>query len=210
MRLLSTHFHAHVVTFDCSGFADSSGTPCEKTLFADANQILQWACDRVADDADIIVYGQSLGTFPAVDLASQLSQQTLPESKYHVDALVLDAAPASLFSLALSHPVGFPLRILPRRRKILRCFLRERLNSHGKMANVNMPVLVLHGERDWIVPVAQSRALYNAAVQGGNTTAEFVVVPRCGHSNVNASSSLGVLLNKFLQKHLKNPVPRRF
>lgn len=172
--------------------------------------MLQWVCDRVANDADIILYGQSLGTFPAVDLASRLGHQTFRECGYRIDALVLDAAPTSLLNLALSHPVGFPLWILPWRRKLLRYFLKERLDSERKMANVKAPVLILHGERDWMVPVAQGRALYEAAVRGGNTTAEFVVVLGCGHSNVNASSNLSLLLNNFLEKHLKNPVPQRF
>lgn len=172
--------------------------------------MLQWVCDRVADDADIILYGQSLGTFPAVDLAFYLCQQTFNRRTYRINALVLDAAPASLLKLALSHPVGFPLRILPWGRASLRYFFREKLDSENKMANVKVPVLILHGEGDWMVPVAQGRALYEAAVRGGNRMAELVVVPGCSHSDVNASPNFVPLLNNFLEKHLKNPIPQRF
>lgn len=148
IRLLGAHLDAHVVTFDYSGFGDSPGLPSEKQLYADALATFAWVRERVADSAEVILYGQSLGTFAAVYLSSALfpASGSIGEESAGscgsgegsavegliapgsgtsagaevVRALVLDAPPASLVDATLTHPSCRIFRLLPRTRELAR------------------------------------------------------------------------------------------
>lgn len=201
MRLLAANFAAHVVVFDYSGFGDSGGSPCEQQFNRDAREILQWVRKRAANDSDIILYGQSLGTFAAVDLAAHIAE--LPcGGRDVVRAVVLDAPPATLIDAAMTHPAALLFRVVPGVRRLFRAVLKDRFDSEGKMGMVRVPVLILHGKLDGMIAFEQGKRLHECAVEGGHEEAEFVAFPRAGHIDVNASPNYLRVVYEFLDKHL--------
>ena len=62
----------HVVAFDYRGFGDSGGSPSEVGLLEDLELVWNWLLPQVGD-AQVFVYGHSLGTAPASKLAAQLA-----------------------------------------------------------------------------------------------------------------------------------------
>lgn len=205
INLLSAHFSAHVVTFDYSGFGDSSGRPSESQIYADARDVYSWVLERVADDAQVIVYGQSLGTFAAVDLATHLSQSALTSEGHkggiRINAVILDAPPASLMTAAMSHPTMLIFRIIPMIQRILRSVFHEKLDSLSKIRHVRAPLLILHGEDDTMIDIAQGVSLYEAAKRGGHPAVELVRFPNTGHINVNAAPDYLHVVHDFLDRH---------
>lgn len=200
IKFLAAHLRAHVITFDYSGFGDSSGRPSEQQLNDDAAAVFQWVHARVAPETDVIVYGQSLGTFAAVDLAANLSRGPPPARRPR--AVILDAPPASLIDAALTHPIASPFRVLPYMPAFFRYCLKEKLDSIAKIRHVSMPLLILHGERDAMIGVEQGEKLYQAARGAGNDNVRFVRFPDRGHNDVNRAPHFLRVLHSFLDDAL--------
>ncbi|PXF47257.1 Monoacylglycerol lipase ABHD12 [Gracilariopsis chorda] len=201
LRVLRSHLHAHVVTFDYSGFGDSPGSPSESTLSSDARHMFAWLNERLHPSSTLIIYGQSLGTFAAVDLASNLSTLR-PTSKC---LLILDAPPASLIEATMSHPVALPFRVVPNMRAFLRFCLNDTLDNTVKIANVRIPTLILHGKNDRFITVDQGRCLYRCAKTAG-VDVRLVEFDNCGHNNVNAAPDYLPEVHQFLQRHRQRDI----
>lgn len=204
--MLSAHCDAHVVSFDYSGFGDSGGRPSEKQLYADARVVYAFVRARVDPSARIFIYGQSLGTFAAVDLAAHLSRpdardRTDPHAKTQVAGVVLEAPPASLTDAARSHPSAAPFRIVPGVDLLFRTVLKEELNSLSKVGGIAFPLLIMHGREDGFIPLSQGRKLFERAKAQGNAHASLVVFPHCGHINVAAQGGYLATLHEFLERY---------
>lgn len=136
-----------VLIFDYRGYGRSDGRMTdERALFTDADAAYDYLLrEREVHPEQLVLYGQSLGTTAAVDIASRKT----------CGALVLESGLTSASNMAsallpwlprLSHPLG-----------------RNRFDSLHKLARVHCPVLVTHGDQDQLIPVEQGRALFAAA-----------------------------------------------
>jgi fermentation-respiration switch protein FrsA (DUF1100 family) len=125
------------------GFGGNPGHPSENGLLTDARAGLAKLRAMGIPLDRILVWGKSLGTGPAVRLATE----------QRVAALLLEAPYTSVADLAR---LRFPL--VP-----VDMLLLDRFDSLRAIGRVQAPVLVMHGERDRIVPAAQGRAMFEAA-----------------------------------------------
>ena len=134
------------------GFAGLPGSPTEAALQADARAAYDYLRQtrRVPPHA-IILYGWSLGSAVAVDLASRLPPA----------AIILEGAPASLIDLTGRRYPFFPLRL----------FMRSSFDSIRKIGQIPTPILFLHGKGDEVIPVSEGRRLHDAA-RGAKTFVE--------------------------------------
>jgi uncharacterized protein len=144
---LAAALQAHnvgVLLFDYRGFGGNPGTPAENGLHADAAAARAYVLARPDVDGSRVVYfGESLGTALAARLAAD-----------HPPAAVILRSPfASMAEVGQFHYPFLPVRWL----------LRDRYASADVIARVTSPLLVIAGERDAIVPIAQSRRLFDAA-----------------------------------------------
>lgn len=174
-RLL-TSLGLNVLAPEYRGFGGLPGVPTEASLREDALAAYAYLRDsRGADPQDLIVYGWSLGSALAVDLAS----------RQPVGAVVLEAPAASLADLAQQRYPFFPLRLL----------MRSRFEAIQQIGHVDAPILVLHGPDDEVIPIAEGRRLYEAA--GGEKT--FVEI-RGGHFDAIERDEAGVagVIREFL------------
>jgi pimeloyl-ACP methyl ester carboxylesterase len=222
LRLLGSGLNAHVVTFDYTGFGDSPGRPSEDQLYEDAYNIYKWVADRTSDSAQIILYGQSLGTFAASHLASTVCPHIgedgttcllLPNSVngracHKLRAVVLDAPPASLYDASMSHASAAIFRTIPFMRRVARAVLHETHDSVKHCGRIAAPLLIVHGEKDSLIPIEQGRRIHAAAVEAGNRHAFFTSFPDAGHNDVNAASNYLLVLNEFVSKFVE-PTPCR-
>lgn len=147
-----------VLLFDYRGYGGNPGSPSEDGLAADARAAQAWLAEQSGVD-QIVYFGESLGAAVAVGLAVQRPPA----------ALVLRSPFTSLADVASVH-----YRWLPVRRLLL-----DRYPSIERIASVHVPVLVIAGDRDDIVPEQLSRRLYDAA----NEPKLYVVVPGAGHND---------------------------
>lgn len=142
------------------GYSGNSGRPSEEGLTADARSLLDWVDKEGYGRERLVYFGESLGTAVVVKLASER-----PPS-----ALVLEAPPSSIADVAAAHYWYLPVRPL----------IRDPWDSLSRIASVQAPVLVLHGERDGVVPIKFGRKLYAAAVE----PKQAIWHPNALHTNI--------------------------
>lgn len=144
-RLAASGFD--VLLFDYRGYGRSAGTSeNEATLFSDGRAALDYLARVRGVPPELIGhYGYSLGSI----LAAELSVT------YPCRAVVLLAPLASM-----STHISLVLPWLPEWSHGL---ARNRFDTVGKIARANCPVMVIHGDRDEVIDVAQGRAVWAAA-----------------------------------------------
>ena len=143
------------------GYGGSPGRPSVDTFLATAEAALAAAQAHAAErQLPLVVVGSSLGTFAAVHAASRGG----------VARLLLRAPPSRLVASAKHGYPWLPVELL----------LRHRFDSLAKAASVPCPVLVVHGDRDDVVPPALGEELARALPQ-----ARFLLVPGYGHNDLD-------------------------
>jgi alpha-beta hydrolase superfamily lysophospholipase len=144
-------FGFSVLAIDYRGFGKSSGElPSEETVYEDARLAWQHLKTLQPDPKKRLIYGHSLGGAIAIDLASQPGQQQ------QARGLIVESTFTTLADIArsLSYP-WLPLQLL----------LSQKFDAVDKIAQVGMPVLIVHGTSDRYVPSHFSEKLYAAAPQ---------------------------------------------
>lgn len=132
-----------VLLFDYRGYGRSSGRPDEQGTYRDAHAALAALLRRPGVDRDRVFYlGESLGG--AIGLA--LAVERPPRG------LILQSTFTSIRDAARAHYAFIPTVLIPDAYPSLRLISR-----------LTAPLLVLHGDRDDIVPLAHGQALFEAA-----------------------------------------------
>ena len=147
-----------VVLVDYRGYGRSAGTPDEEGLYLDGLAIYDAVAARALRAEDIVLFGRSLGGAVAIETALRRP----------AGALVLESVFRSVPALAREHYWFVPSAVV-----------RTQMDNLSKMARVRTPTLVLHGDRDSIVPLSHGRRLFEAA--GG--AARFHVIDGAGHND---------------------------
>lgn len=147
-----------LVMLDYRGFGKSSGRiESEAQLHADVAAVWDSVAPRYAGRR-VVVYGRSLGSGLAAALAAKLQP----------DLTVLVSPFASIVALAAEHYPWVPAALL-----------RYPLRSDEALAQLRRPVLLFHGDRDTLIPIAHSEAL-RARVPA----AKLVRIDGAGHNDV--------------------------
>jgi len=141
------------------GYSGSSGVPTEENNISDALAAYDDLRELGVQPQDIILYGESLGSGIAVQVAAQRG----------VGGIILDAPFTTLADAGKHHYPYLPVDVA----------LWDRYNSLDKIVSVKAPLLVVHGKRDNVVPFGQGQQLFAAA----NEPKEMVAIPQGGHSN---------------------------
>jgi pimeloyl-ACP methyl ester carboxylesterase len=157
---LQARLGAAVLLFDYRGYGSSEGSPDEEGTYRDARAAHRWLVEeKHVDPQRLVLFGESIGSAVALDLALS----------HPCRALVLEAPFASIPAMARAVYPFLPL--WP--------FVRTRYENERKAARLRVPLLVLHGERDGIVPLAQGRRVFDAAP----APKRFYAIPGAGHND---------------------------
>ena len=149
-----------VLLVDYRGYGGNPGTPTENGLAADSRAAHAYLAGRPDVDASRIAYfGESLGTAVAINLAVE----------HPPAAIVLRSPFTSMADVGQSHYPFLPVRLL----------LRDRFAAIDQIRRIRAPLLVMAGGRDQIVPIENSRRLYNAAV----APKTLLVLPNADHND---------------------------
>jgi fermentation-respiration switch protein FrsA (DUF1100 family) len=142
------------------GYSGNPGRPSEAGVYRDARAALDFLAGEGIAPGRVVLYGESLGTGIAVQMAAER----------RMAALVLEAPFTSLVDVASRHYWWTPARWL----------VRDRFESLAKIGAIAMPLLVVHGQRDRTVPVSFGKRLFAAAPE----PKELRLLPRAGHADV--------------------------
>ena len=145
-------FGYSVLAIDYRGFGRSDGgMPSEATVYEDARAGWARLAELEPDPAKRYIYGHSLGGAIAIDLAAWLSARAGPVP---ARGLIVESTFTSLADIARALSYEW----LP-----VQWILSQKFDSIDKIAQVRLPVLVVHGEADRYVPARFSKMLYEAA-----------------------------------------------
>ena len=127
------------------GFSGNKGKPSEKGLYIDGNSATKWLKNLGLNEEDIILYGESLGT----GIATEIAQNS------NFAGLILETPFTSMVDAAKNVYPYIPVGLL----------LKDRYENYKKIKNINIPILVMHGEDDQIVPFRMGKKIYDIAKQ---------------------------------------------
>lgn len=144
-----------VMAYDYEGYGQSGGSPSEANCYRDIDAAYDWLTrTRRVDPSRIILYGRSVGSGPAVDLAARKP----------VGGLVLESGFTSAFRVLTRW------KILP----------FDSFDNLSKIGRVTCPVLIIHATGDRIVPDHHGKTLYAAARQ----PKRFLSIDGSGHNSL--------------------------
>ena len=127
------------------GFSGNKGQPTEEGLYKDARGGINWLNNKGVKQENIIIYGESLGTGVASEIAQNNS----------FAGVILESPFTSMVAAAKSKYPIFPIKLL----------LKDKYESDKKIQNIKSPILIMHGELDKIVPFWMGKKLYELANQ---------------------------------------------
>jgi pimeloyl-ACP methyl ester carboxylesterase len=159
-----------VLAVDYRGWGDSSPIlPSEATIYADAHVAWAELARRQSDPRKRVIYGHSMGTGVAVELASQL------RAGADYGGLILESAFTRLPDIAKAvGPIG----------TIASWLATQEFDSLAKIGKVDAPILMMHGAADNTVPIELGRQLYQAAPAG----TRWVEFPLGSHSGLDSEA----------------------
>src|SRR5216684_809597 len=163
-----------LVALSYRGYGGSSGSPSEAGLVRDGEAVYEFAAARY-QTARLALWGESLGTGVAVALAA-----TRP-----VAAIILDAPFTSAAAVGAAHYPFLPVRWL----------IKDPFYSDRRILDVRAPVLVLHGARDDVIPIAFGEQLF-ALIPGPK---QFVRFAAAGHNDLDQYGAMQAV-REFLAK----------
>ena len=144
-----------IMAYDYRGYGTSSGKPSEDGVYSDANATYDYVTQELhLPPNQIIAMGRSLGSAAAIHLAA-----TRP-----VAGLIAEAPFLSAFRVLTR------MQILP----------WDKFNNAREIRNVHVPVLIVHGSGDQVVPFWHGRRLYELA----HEPKTFMPVLGAGHNDI--------------------------
>ena len=138
-----TNMNVNFLIIAWRGFSGNKGKPTEKGLYEDAKSALRWLANKGVKEESIIIYGESLGTGVATEIAQNKN----------FAGVILETPFTSMVNVGKTKYPFFPVSFL----------LKDKYESDKKIKNIKSPILIMHGEVDKLVPFWMGKKLYSLA-----------------------------------------------
>ncbi|MEP4197570.1 MAG: alpha/beta hydrolase [Aliishimia sp.] len=158
------------------GAGGSGGVPTESSLSSDASDLLRSLTDwqPKIDAKNIVLYGESLGTGIAI---SAIQQSGIVPA-----GLILEAPYTSIVAVAAANE-QIPDSLLAR--------ISDTWDSLSRTKVLTMPLLVVHGTQDALIPFSQGKELHDAAP---STRKKMLAVSGAGHADLWRSNVIAEIM----------------
>lgn len=170
-------------TFDYPGYGRSPGTPSEELVYASARAAYSFVTSRLGfQPSNVVSYGCSMGGAVAIDL--------LQHAK--VACLITESTFTNTWEMAKHLYPYFPVWPL----------LPKRFRNDEKASHITVPMLIIHGEEDPIVPVSMAQVLYDTV----SSPKELVIIPGANH--IDSLTQGGEKLQNTIKSFIATHTPR--
>ena len=160
-RFLALHnAGANLWVFDYRGYGHSHGAPSEEGAYRDAKMVHSLAREHHNKDLPFVLFGRSLGGAVATYLATEVQTP---------DFMILE----STFTSAPEVCANWT-------HDKLSSFMSYGFNNRERIKQLQCPLYMIHGTKDWIVKYKFGQQVFQACPQGR----EFVTIPGAGHNNL--------------------------
>ena len=143
------------------GYGGSQGRPSESAFLEGARLAYQYLRGQGLEPDDIVIYGESIGSGVAVQLAASVGAK----------GLVLEAPMSSSADVAREHYPWLLAGLL----------IKDSYRSIEHIDAIDMPILVMHGEDDRIIPIELGKKLFEVAPEPKT----FIGLPGAGHNDLH-------------------------
>lgn len=147
-----------VLLLEYRGYAGNSGSPSERGFYTDSDAAMVFLHKQGISDKQIVLYGESLGTAVATQVATH----------YFVCALILQSPFTSLASIAQRQYPWIPLKPW------------DRFDTLSRIQNIQTRLLILHGTHDTLVPFDDGLTLFKHALE----PKQLLEFPGRGHNDL--------------------------
>jgi len=161
-----------LVVVSYRGFGKSDGSPNEQGIYDDARAAIDYALTELhIPQQQLIYFGESLGSGVAVQMATERPPAFL----------VLEAAYTSVETRSAElYPFIIGVRYL----------VMDKYNSLAKISHINCPLVMLHGDKDSIIPLSHAHKLFAAA----NQPKELIVYQGVNHADYSNEQILSPVI----------------
>lgn len=187
----------NVLAVDYRGFGKSTELlPSEETAYEDARVALEELKRRQPDPAQRFIYGHSLGGALAIDLAAG----PLKESANQVAGVIIESTFTSIPAVVRAMKYGWVPGI--------GLAVTQPFDSAVKIGKVEVPLLIIHGTADGIVPHSMADELYAAASSKVKTVIKIEGGSHSGASRVGGATYRDAVLG-FIRRSAQSAAGRR-
>ena len=166
------------------GFGGIKGVINEKNLGEDAIAAVKYLNSQGYNNKNIILYGMSLGSYTSTHTAYSLGKET------PFRALVLEVPFDSLLNVVKQRiPNLFPFSYI----------IRDKYDNTAKIAQLNLPILIMGASDDKVVPIERAKELYKQT----NDPKKIIIYNGAHHSNLYSYKNWQDILN-WLKQNEKN------
>ena len=156
------------------GFSGNKGKPNEMGLYEDAESAIRWLNANGIKEKNIILYGESLGTGVSTEVAQN--------KKFA--GIILESPFTSMVDAGKHYYFYLPVSFL----------LKDRYETMKKLKNIKIPILVMHGKKDKIVPFNMGKKVFLEANEP-----KYSYFPKEDDHMMEYNETLLEALNKFLK-----------
>jgi uncharacterized protein len=156
-----------VVALSYRGYMGSTGNPTEEGLLRDAEAAWQFVTSRWPSNP-VVLWGHSLGSGVAVGLAA----------RHPVAKVILEAPFSSTVDVAALRFPFVPVQWL----------MRDQFRSDLRIDAVRVPLLIMHGDQDWVIPINLGERLFELA----HEPKRFVRFPGGNHVDLDRFGAIAV------------------
>ena len=150
-----------VLLFAWRGYSGNKGYPSELNLYKDGESVINWIKSSTSTkNENIVLYGESLGTGVAVELAT----------RYSFKSVILEAPFTSIADIAQKRYKIYPVKYL----------ILDKFDNISKITKILSPVLIISGKKDEIIPHYHSKKLFSQA----NEPKSCVFIDEAMHNNL--------------------------
>jgi fermentation-respiration switch protein FrsA (DUF1100 family) len=143
------------------GYAGNPGAPTEQGLYKDGRAFFEWLKAKGVAENNIIVYGESIGSGSAVQMATE----------YTVHTLILESPFTSTMDAAAFHYPYVPVKWL----------IKDRYENIAKIKDIKSPLILAYGDQDRVIPHRLGQALFDAAPEPKSR----IVIEGGDHNNLD-------------------------
>lgn len=168
------NLHLNYLIISWRGFSGNPGKPTEMGLYEDAKSAIQWLEKNNISKDKIILYGESLGTGIAVEVAQQ----------QNFAGVILESPYTSMVDTAKIYYPYLPVKLI----------LKDKYKSIDKIKNITSPLLVMHGGADIVVPFSMGQQMFDAA-----QSKKYSYFPVTGKHMMSFTPSLKQAIDSFVK-----------
>ena len=166
----------NILLISWRGFSGNKGSPSEKNLYQDARAAVKWLNEKKVKNNQIVLYGESLGTGVAVEIAKNSD----------FNSVILESPFTSIENSAKIYYPYLPVKLL----------LKDRFDSINKIEMIDIPILIMHGEKDDVIPIFMGKELFDKA----NNPKHSYFTPNDDHM-MEFNSELLTEIQKFIKRY---------